>query len=406
MTRIRLVSTVMAALVIIAVLPAEAGAAETPRATPEWIQQVDEIAGDLPVSIAIGNDGETWYTNLPYVRRPPASNEKLLLSMALFDRFDPEQRIRLSAMSAAKVTDEGVLRGDLWLVGHGDPETDAGDLKILARALIEAGVSRVRGDVMGSLGPFARDWWATGWKSYFPTYYVAFPTALTYNHNEDSAGHHVSDPERRAAIAFVNRLELLGVPVKGAAGAGRPPAGMQTLAETRSAPLRWIMRRMNVKSHNFWAEVLGKYLGARAYGKGTIANGAAAIEDFAAAHHVDLTCYDSSGLSYSNRAYAAGTLKLLWYVNRQSWADLFRGTLPRPGEGTLKERLLTVDVRAKTGTLDSVSALSGWVRLQRSGEWAEFSIMSSGYSQHYAKKIENQIVKVVARSATDPTPET
>ena len=402
MTRARLLLT---CLLVLSVPLSPAGPALAAETTPKWIQRIDEIVGDLPVSVAIGNDGEFWYSNLSRVRRPPASNEKLLLSMALLDRIDPEQRIRLSAMSPAKVTDAGVLRGDLWLVGRGDPETDGGDLKALARELTQMGVTKVRGDVMGSTGPFARDWWATGWKSYFPTYYIAFPTALTYNANEDSAGRHVNDPERRAAIAFANRLELMGVPVRGTAGAGRPPAGMKTLTEVGSAPLRWIMRRMNVKSQNFWAEVLGKYLGARTYGKGSIANGAAAIEEFAAARGVTLTSYDGSGLSYANRAQARGILRLLWYVNEQPWAGTLRGTLPRPGEGTLEDRLLNVKLRAKTGTLDRVSALSGWVWLERSGEWAEFSIMISDYSQYYAKKIENQIVKVVAANASDPTPE-
>ena len=166
MTRARLLLT---CLLVLSVPLSPAGPALAAETTPKWIQRIDEIVGDLPVSVAIGNDGEFWYSNLSRVRRPPASNEKLLLSMALLDRIDPEQRIRLSAMSPAKVTDAGVLRGDLWLVGRGDPETDGGDLKALARELTQMGVTKVRGDVMGSTGPFARDWWATGWKSYFPT---------------------------------------------------------------------------------------------------------------------------------------------------------------------------------------------------------------------------------------------
>jgi D-alanyl-D-alanine carboxypeptidase len=63
-----------------------------------------------------------------------------------------------------------------------------------------------------------------------------------------------------------------------------------------------------------------------------------------------------------------------------------------------------VRVRAKTGTLENVSALSGWVWLESSDEWAEFSILSSRMPNTTAKSIENKIVRLVANNASDPTP--
>jgi hypothetical protein len=49
-----------------------------------------------------------------------------------------------------------------------------------------------------------------------------------------------------------------------------------------------------------------------------------------------------------------------------------------------------------------VSALSGWVWLEKTGEWAEFSILSSGFDDSRAKQIENRIVRIVSAHATDP----
>jgi hypothetical protein len=49
-----------------------------------------------------------------------------------------------------------------------------------------------------------------------------------------------------------------------------------------------------------------------------------------------------------------------------------------------------------------VSALSGWVWLESSNEWAEFSILSSGFDDQAAKTIEDQIVRVVSANASDP----
>jgi D-alanyl-D-alanine carboxypeptidase/D-alanyl-D-alanine-endopeptidase (penicillin-binding protein 4) len=162
---------------------------------------------------------------------------------------------------------------------------------------------------------------------------------------------------------------------------------------------------MNVRSRNFWAEVLGKRLGADAYGRGTIANGARAICDYAAAFGQDFTCYDGSGLSYANRATALGIIQLLWDAQAQPWGTTLRSTLPTGGQGTLEDRLPKWRLRAKTGTLDDVSALSGWVWLKTSDEWAEFSILSSGFDDRAAKDIEDEIVRIVSASATDPTPD-
>ncbi len=161
---------------------------------------------------------------------------------------------------------------------------------------------------------------------------------------------------------------------------------------------------MNFDSRNFWAEVLGKYLGARVKGKGTIANGAAAIASFVAAHGLSFACYDGSGLSYDNRASARGILDLLWTADGEPWGPVLRSTLPSGGHGTLEDRLTDVRIRAKTGTLHHASALSGWLWLERAQRWVEFSIVSNGFDERAAKKLENQIVRVVAANASDPTP--
>jgi D-alanyl-D-alanine carboxypeptidase/D-alanyl-D-alanine-endopeptidase (penicillin-binding protein 4) len=203
---------------------------------------------------------------------------------------------------------------------------------------------------------------------------------------------------------LTTKLEARGVRVRDAPGAGSPPGGMKEIASLDSAPLGNVVRHMNLGSRNFWAEVLGKRLGVDVSGKGTIAAGAKAICAYAARHGQDFTCYDASGLSYANRASALGMLQLLWDAQARPWGDVLRSTLPTGGQGTLEDRLQDVRLRAKTGTLQDVSALSGWVWLQRSDEWGEFSIMSSGFDDATAKTIENKIVRAVSANANDPDP--
>jgi D-alanyl-D-alanine carboxypeptidase/D-alanyl-D-alanine-endopeptidase (penicillin-binding protein 4) len=265
---------------------------------------------------------------------------------------------------------------------------------------VTAGVERVRGRVFGATGPFARDWWAPGWREYFPRLYIALPTALTYRFNERAGGRHVSDPERLAAKALTKKLEARGIDVRGKASLGPAPSHMVPLASVRSDRLAEIMRRMNVVSSNFRAEVLGKLLGARRLGSpGTIAKGARVVRAFAKARGVRVKAHDGSGLSYDNRVSARGMVEMLRVAERAPWGEVLRGTLPAGGEGTLEERLEKVTVRAKTGTLVEVSALSGWVWLEREDAWAAFSILSSGMSTSQAKSVENRIVRVVAANA-------
>lgn len=382
---------------------AHAGAVASDPTKPKWIQRIDTVVGDLPVGVVIGYQGTTWYRHRDWVARPPASNEKLLLSMALLDRLSPEATIPTGVLGTAKPKD-GVLTGNLWIVGHGDPETDRADLAELARALAADGITKVTGRVMGSTGPFARDWFAPGWKSYFPAYYVALPTALTYHDNVDGAGHHVSDPERRAAAELTKRLKASGIKVTHRAGMGAAPAHLVPLATERSDPLRSIMHRMDVWSLNFYAEVLGKFLGARVEGPpGSIAKGAAAIAAFARARGVSgVIAHDGSGLSYANRVTPTQIVKMLWAADGQPWGETLRSLLARGGQGTLKGRLRDVPIRAKTGTLDGVSALSGWVWVEREQEWAEFSILSSGITKARSVQIENAIVRAVSANGSAP----
>ena len=176
------------------------------------------------MSVTIGDDGAMWYGHLGWVTRPPASNEKLLLSMALLQAVGPDRVIATRAMASAAPVD-GVIDGDLWLVGHGDPELAPDALDALAEQIAKAGVTRIEGSVVGDTGPFERDWWAEGWKDDFPSIEVAIPTALTFRGNVGPDGRHIGDPELRAA-----RFLVQGAPPARRRGQGSrrgwaPPTG-------------------------------------------------------------------------------------------------------------------------------------------------------------------------------------
>ena len=362
------------------------------------------------MSVVVRDAGRTLYSHGGAARRTPASNEKLLLSMALFARLAPDHQITTSVMSDGLVLN-GVLDGNLWLLGRGDPSVTGGRsfgkqlpftptrIAEIARAVAETGVKRVEGSVAGSTGYFARDWFAPGWKANFPKDEIPLATALPFEGNVHK-GDHITDPELRAARSLTRRLEAEGINVTGAPLAGQPPADLTNVATVQSVELKKMVGYMNRKSSNWFAEMFVKRLAVEASGEaGTIARGAQAMEAWADRHGVDIDAFDGSGLSYSNRASAAGIARLIGVSEAETWGRALRQSLPGAGQGTLEDRLGGVRLKAKTGTLDLISALSGWVWLRQTKSWAEFSILSSGMYKTTAAPIEDAIVRELTRSA-------
>ena len=377
---------------------------------PGWKRRLDRLAAGMNMAVAVELDGRRLYGRGDRRRRRPASNQKLLLSMALLDTFGRGDRVVTTA-SARRVHD-GVVRGSLWIGGRGDPTIAGGGrygrglgrlrptyLGRLARRIAAAGITRIRGGVRGSTGYFAHDWSAPGWRPYYRSLYIALPSALTFNGNV-ARGRYVRNSEQRLAEALSRRLERRGVEVTGRPGAGHPPRPLRPLASVRSAPLSKLLRYMNRTSSNFFAEVLGKRLGAVRRGPvGTIAKGARVLRRWARGRGIEVVAHDSSGLSHANRISARGLVRLLRASDAAPWGRTLRRSLAAPGQGTLEDRLGGVRLRAKTGTLVGVSALSGWVWLERRDAWAEFAILSSGRSKARAVAVEDAIVRLLADRA-------
>jgi len=382
-------------------LNASAGRVARLRVDPaRWMERIEELVAGREVSVAVGEGGTFLYGRAPEAPRTPASNEKLLLSMALLDAFGPDFRIRTIAASAT-VPIEGRIEGDLWILGRGDPEVDGATMASLAERIVDEGVHRIDGRVLGATTYFRRDWNAHGWNDAARTY-VARPTALTFEGNLDDRGRHARSPETRAAEALTQALADLDVRVDGRPGAGEPPPGLDDLAAVRSRTLQALLARLLRPSDNFYAEVLGKRLAVETAGApGSIAKAAAALGGWVTDRGVTgFALHDASGLSYANRVTADGIVRLLWEAEAASWGgDLF-DALPTGGQGTLRDRLRTVSIRAKTGTLTGISALSGWIRLERTDAWAEFSILSSDMPKSVAAPLEDRIVELVQRGAT------
>ena len=378
---------------------APSGALRVSVVAAPWMRALDRSIGNAALSASLVVNGVEVYGHLGDVPRRPASNEKLLLSMAALGSLGPSYRIPTQAEA------EGVrgreIEGNLFLIGDGDPELGAADLRVLASRVRDAGITRIRGSVLGVTRTFSRDRNAPGWHP-IALRYIGLPTALSFEHNVDANGF-VFDPEQRAASALDADLRALGVRIGGRPGTVESRVGspgtqpeLKTVAVVRSSKLIDILRRQNAASDNLDAETLSKLLGEHEGARGSIASGATLIEHWVNRRGADATVLDASGLSYQDRISTYDLAALLDHVSHASWGTAFRDTLPAPGEGTLAGRLLGLPVRAKTGTLiRQVSALSGYVRLT-DGTWASFSILSR-LPKDQAVALEDEIVRAFAR---------
>jgi PBP4 family serine-type D-alanyl-D-alanine carboxypeptidase len=92
----------------------------------------------------------------------PASNQKVLATTTALVRLGSDWRFRTEVYGAAP-DDEGVVQGDLFLRGSGDPTLGARELEELANKLVARGVRRVTGGIvadprrLGDDGPVTSD---------------------------------------------------------------------------------------------------------------------------------------------------------------------------------------------------------------------------------------------------------
>ncbi|MEV6305566.1 D-alanyl-D-alanine carboxypeptidase/D-alanyl-D-alanine-endopeptidase [Actinoplanes sp. NPDC051861] len=122
----------------------------------ERILADERLAGATVVAEVRDEDtGELVFARDPDRRVLPASNQKLLTAAAALEVLGPSYQFRTSVRHTGPVAG-GVLRGDLYLVGQGDPTMTYERYDALAAAVAEAGVTEVEGRVLADDGWFDR----------------------------------------------------------------------------------------------------------------------------------------------------------------------------------------------------------------------------------------------------------
>lgn len=174
--------------------------------------------------------------------------------------------------------------------------------------------------------------------------------------------------------------------------------GARILARHTSQPLSEYLAVVNKESNNLFSELIFRAVGRADSGLGSPHASSEAVRGSLLALGIDtsgLQQYDGSGLSSENRVSAATFVDLFRRMSAGPFWPPFWASLPRAGTrgelGRMYRSAAAGNLRAKTGTIEGVSALSGVVR-SRDGERLAFSmIVNDSPSQTRAKRVENEI---------------
>ena len=235
----------------------------------------------------------------------------------------------------------------------------------------------------------------------------------------------VSSPPHFAASALRAVLVERGIRVQGGIHVVETPANSivgrvtaprtqgrnrtRILAKHVSAPLRVYLAVVNKRSNNLYAELLFRTVGRIVEGRGSPAASARAVLDAVAELGVpiaDLVLLDGSGLSAGSRVTAGAFVALIAGMAETEQWPVYWASLPVAGQrrelGRMYRTAAAGNLRAKTGTIEGVSALTGMVR-SRDQERLAFSILSNGTpSTTRAKRVENIIGARLAQFARAP----
>jgi serine-type D-Ala-D-Ala carboxypeptidase/endopeptidase (penicillin-binding protein 4) len=354
---------------------------------------------------------------------------KILTATAVLARLGPDERL-VTEVRAAAPPAAGVVEGPLYLVGGGDPLLGTADyaasfenqpqtrtpLEGLADAVAAAGVTVVRGGVVGDETRYDTQRYIPTWKPGYITDFESGPaSALVVNDGfVEYRPRHVAapEPDAHAAGVLAALLRARGVTVEGPSVEGRTPDAAAVVARAESPPMAEVVRQMLRESDNLTAELLVKELGRRFADDGTTAAGLRVMREALAQAGLpvdQLVSVDGSGLDRSDRV-TCGLLMMAIDGSGPTGA-IALGFPVAARDGTLAKRFLgghpaAGRLRAKTGALDGVVGLSGYMDPPAGGDPLGFALLVNDLPRDaLGRALQEQVGAILARYPEAPAPE-
>lgn len=396
------------------------------------------------VNVRTGEEVYAWGEDRALV---PASVMKLLTTAAAFHVLGPSFRFRTYVLHDGTVDAAGVLTGNLYVKGEGDPTMVVERLWKMIGDIKLKGIREIKGDVLFDDSYFADSTLIPGWPSEEdmeagPTYFAPLG-ALSLNYNiasivvrpgaaagqpavvefetpspvvvldnqlttggrnsrrwykvertldeetgkiatfklvgsvpaegePDTIYRSIADPLGNYVGVFEALAKQQGLKVRGKFRAGRTSEAAALVLQAESLTLSDISAVTIKHSNNFMAEQILRVVGAERLGlPATTAKGVQAITEYLGGLGVPATDYrliNGSGLTRetSIRPSAVNAVLIDMWQNIELGPEFAAALSVAGRDGTLRSRFredgMQGRVRGKTGTLDGVTCLSGYVR--------------------------------------------
>lgn len=285
----------------------------------------------------------------------PASTMKLLTSVTALDVLGSSYDYRTYLYYNGTIAD-GVLTGDVWLVGGMDPLFDDTDMRIMAETLHRVGIDSISGRIVRDVSFKEEALLGEGW---------------CWDDDNPQLSPLLVSRKDEFADRFKEELQKCGIAVNAPITTDRLPKDVLLIC-SRSHRLSEVLEPMMKESDNLYAEsmffqlaaTVGKRPATAAHARQVIKN----TVTKAGVTGIPYRIADGSGLSLYNYVTPELMVRLLRYayLKRDIMAALYPA-LPVAGvDGTLKKRMkggpAQGNVHAKTGTLSGVSSLAGYCR--------------------------------------------
>lgn len=300
----------------------------------------------------------------------PASTMKVVTAIAAIDRLGGSFQFK-TTLSYTGAIEDGVLNGDVYLVGGFDPRFNSDDMGSFVDGIRRMGIDTIRGRIVADKSMKDADMLGEGW-CWDDDNPVLSPLLIS----------------RRDVFVkrFVDRLRDEGVVVEADTVAGRQPGGAYEVG-TRTHTIDQVLMPMMKESDNLCAEALFYQLGASTGAHPATARDARTVVrrlvEKVGLRPSDYRIADGSGLSLYNYVTAELEVMLLHYAyqNTNIYMHLLP-SLPVAGEdGTLRRRMrgtfTSGNVKAKTGSVTAISSLAGYCTAAN-GHVLCFAIINQG----------------------------
>lgn len=347
----------------------------------------------------------------------PASNQKLVTTIGAYYLVGPEYRYRTEFyLEPGAVNVDEFYFGNIAIKGYGDPMFKYPVLIDMLKNSPLVQSKQFRGHLYIDDTYFDDQRFGSDWSYEF----AKEIGAIIFR---DTSLAKIGDPPNTVPKNVGRTVEMilraLKIEQKGKIYSGQAmPSGMELVDYYESDPLINIMAICNKASDNSIAEQIFKTISAVTLGQGSFVGSEDVLKNFYQNKiGLDSNRYlikDGSGLSHSNKISALYLGQLLEFAFYHPYSD--RNTSPAESleltltgkhpyintlavagqEGTLENRMIGTRVYGKTGTLNGVDALSGYV-ITASDQVVVFSILVNNFtiSRGDIRALENRLIEYI-----------